>query len=64
MGTIDDTLSYIPLTDIPLIVTEEEIIIREILKEHDMKARNSILTLMSNDLQRQLGHFMNVASMI
>ena len=32
MEKINDTLSYIPLTDIPLTATEEEIIIKEILK--------------------------------
>ena len=64
MEKIDDTLSYIPLTEIPQIVTEEEIITLEILKEHDMRVRNYILASMSNDLQGQLEHFMSAASMI
>ena len=47
---IDDILSYIPPIKIPLTVSEEEIIIREILKEHDMRARNYIPAWMSKDL--------------
>jgi len=49
MERIDDVLPYAPPTDIPQGVTEEVSIILEILKEHDMKTRNYIIVLMSND---------------
>ena len=61
---IDDTLSYILLTEIPQSTIEEEIITWEILKEHDMRARNYILASMSNDFQHQFEYFMSVASII
>ena len=61
---INDTLSYIPPIEISLTMTEKEIITWEILKEQDMRARNYVLASMSNDLQRQLEHFMSAASMI
>ena len=47
---IADTLPYIPPTDIPLTRTEEEIITWEILKDHNMRARNYIFASMSNNL--------------
>ena len=46
----DGTLFYIPPTEIPLTAMEEEIITWEILKNHEMRAHNYILALMSNDL--------------
>ena len=64
MEKIDNTLSYIPSTDIPLTFIEEKIINLKILKEYNMRAHNYILALMSNDLQHHLKHFISVASMI
>jgi len=51
MENIDDVLYYTPLMEIPEGMTKEERVTWENLREPELRARNYILTSMSNDLQ-------------
>ena len=50
MEKINDVLYYTPLMEIPEGLSEEERVTWENLRDHEFRARNYILALMSNDL--------------